>query len=151
LETCDTADRNVALRALDLIRFFLFKQKVGKIESLMKPISKSFRRMWRMKKLLFGTAVLLGAVAVSRAGIDIHIGLPLPPLPRVVIAPPLPVVVAPAPAMVYQAPVVYPAPVVPCPAPVVVVAPPVRGYRYAQRRGYYGYSGWAYARGHYCK
>jgi len=78
-------------------------------------------------------AVLFGTAAASQAGIDIHIGIPLPPLPRVIFGYPAPVVVAPR----YCAP------------PVVVAPPcgPVYGYRYghyAQRYGYYhrdnGYS-----------
>jgi len=85
------------------------------------------RRTWRMKKLAMLVAVLFGTAAASQAGIDIHIGIPLPPLPRVVFGYPAPVVVAPR----YCAP------------PVVVAPPcgPVYGYSYwhhAQRYGYHG-------------
>jgi len=69
-------------------------------------------------------AVLLGTAAASQAGIDIHIGLPLPPLPRVIIGYPAPVVVAPR----------------PC-GPTVVVAPPcgpVYGYGQAHYCQYHG-------------
>ena len=73
-------------------------------------------------------AVLLGTAAASQAGIDIHIGIPLPPLPRVIFG--------------------YPAPVVVVPrhyAPPVVVAPPcgpVYGYSYGHYPHRYGYRGY---------
>jgi len=54
-----------------------------------------------MKKLIMLAAVLLGTAAASQAGIDIRIGLPLPPLPRVIFGHPAPVVVVPG----YCAPV----------------------------------------------
>jgi|SRR6185295_9603932 hypothetical protein len=75
-----------------------------------------------MKKLALLAAVLLGTAAASQAGINIHIGIPLPPLPPlpgVIFGHPAPVVVAPR----------------PCPPPVVVVPPcgPVYGYGYGHR------------------
>jgi hypothetical protein len=85
-----------------------------------------------MKKMLVLAAALLGTAAASQAGVDVHIGIPLPPLPHIVIgrpAPP-PVVYAPPPRMCVPPAVVY-AP----PPPVVYAAPPVV---YA-RPGYYGH------------
>src|SRR5436190_6609610 len=86
-----------------------------------------------MKKLLLLSAVLLGAVSVSQAGVHFNLGfgLPLPPLPGVVIG---------APATVYG------------PPPVVVAPPPVYfGYGgYGCAPGYgYGYSGYPYRYGYY--
>jgi hypothetical protein len=84
-----------------------------------------------MKKLLILSAVLLGTAAASQAGgIDIRIGLPLPPLPHVVISAPAPRVIVHEPRVVVRAPVCAPAPVyvpppVCAPAPVIV-APPRR-------------------------
>jgi hypothetical protein len=98
-----------------------------------------FRLIERMKKMLMLAAVLVGTAAASQAGIDIHIGLPLPPLPRVIIGYPAPVVVAPR----------------PC-GPSVVVAPmcgPVYGYRhvhYYHGAGYshgYWHGGYDHSRG----
>jgi hypothetical protein len=103
-----------------------------------------------MKKLLLLSAVLLGAVTASQAGIHFNfgIGLPLPPPPPIVIAPAAPVYVQPpvyAPAPVVVTPQVYaPAPIVVtpqvyAPAPVVVVpprvvvAPPVISFRFGPR------------------
>ena len=54
-----------------------------------------FRRIERMKKILMLAAVLVGTAAASQAGIDLRIGIPLPPLPRVIFGYPAPVVVAP--------------------------------------------------------
>jgi hypothetical protein len=70
-----------------------------------------------MKKLIVLSAVLLGAVATTRAGVDVHIGLPLPPLPHIVIGRP-----APPPVVVYSPPRVRCAP----PPPVCYVPPPPR-------------------------
>lgn len=89
-----------------------------------------FRPTSRMKKLAMLAAVLLGTTAASQAGLDIHIGIPLPPLPRIVVRHPAPVVVVPAPRY--------------CPPPVVVAPPPCPPvYHYVQRyphghpHGYY--------------
>ena len=93
-----------------------------------------------MKKILLLSAVLLGAVSASQAGIHLNIGLPLPPLPlpRIVIGRPAPVYAAP----VYSAPDYYS-------TPAVVIEPPSFyvgvGPRYYDRgcapryynRGYY--------------
>jgi hypothetical protein len=121
-----------------------------------------------MKKLLLLSTVLLGAVSASQAGVhfNIGLGLPLPPLPGVVIGHrcPAPVVVAPAPAPVYvepapiyapppvcsaPAPEVYSAPPVVYSAPPVVYAPPVVvepsvsfGFRFGGYRHYGGYGGY---------
>src|SRR3989442_11475295 len=63
-----------------------------------------------MKRIVLLSAVLLGAVSASQAGVHLNIGLPLPPLPLpgIIIGRPAPVVVAPpvcaAPAPVYEAP-----------------------------------------------
>lgn len=90
-----------------------------------------------MKKLAMLAVVLLGTTAASQAGIDIHIGIPLPPVPRIILRPPAPCVV-PAPRY--------------C-APPVVVAPPYcppvygYGYRYPHRHGH-GYYRPGHDRGH---
>ena len=102
-----------------------------------------------MKKLLLLSAVLLGAVSASQAGthFSLGIGLPLPPLPGVVIRAPAPVYapVVYAPAPVYRAPL--------CAAPVVVAPPTVYfgygGYGCAPGYGYYSYRGYPdYRYGH---
>src|SRR5436190_12356022 len=92
-----------------------------------------------MKKLMLAAAVLAGGVAVSQAGIDVRIGIPLP-LPRIIVshpAPycPLPVVVRPPDC----APMVV-APPVCAPRVVVTCAPPVHyGYRYGHRDSWRGH------------
>jgi hypothetical protein len=75
-----------------------------------------------MKKLLLLSAVLVGAVTASQAGVrfDIGIGQSWPP--------PL-VIRAPAPVYVQPAPICAPAPYVVAP-PAVVVAPPVVDFRF---------------------
>ena len=76
-----------------------------------------------MKKILLLSAILLGAVSASNAGVRFSFGLPLPPLPSIRIGPPA-VVVDPTPAVPYYAPE--------CDAPVVVAPPAVEfgfGYR----------------------
>jgi hypothetical protein len=70
-----------------------------------------------MKKLIVLSAVLIGAVTASQAGVlhDIGVGLRVPFLPRVVVRPP---------PLVYQSPpVVYEAPRQVCLPPRVVYAP----------------------------
>jgi hypothetical protein len=86
-----------------------------------------------MKKLLVLSAVMFGTVVASRAGVDIRIGLPLPPLPHIVIGHHAPRVVVHAPPVCAPPPrVVYaPAPVVYAPPPRVVYAPVRHG------RGHY--------------
>jgi hypothetical protein len=76
-----------------------------------------------MKKLLLLSAVLLGAVSASHAGVRVDLGIGIP-LPReIVIGHPAPVYVEPAP--VYEpAPAYYPPAPVYCPPPAVVVRPP---------------------------
>src|SRR5436190_23536597 len=90
-------------------------------------VARLLRQFVRMKKLLVLSAVLLGTAAASQAGgIDIRIGLPLPPLPHVVISAPAPRVIVHEPRVVLRAPVCAPAPVyvpVCAPAPVIVVPP----------------------------
>jgi hypothetical protein len=101
------------------------------------------RLLFRMKKLLVLSTVLLGTAVASQAGIDVHIGIPLPPLPHIVIghpAPPVvvqppPVVYAPAPAVCAPAPVVVAPPTVYAPPPVIY-GPPVAVVR-PMPRGYY--------------
>lgn len=80
-----------------------------------------------MKKILLLSAVLLGAVSASQAGVRFNFGFGVPLPAPVVVAPPAPVCVqAPAPVVV--------APPVCVPAPVVVSPPVVRfGF------GHYGY------------
>lgn len=85
-----------------------------------------------MKKLLLLSAVLLGAVTASQAGVRINIGIPAPVVvaPAPVYAPPPPVYVAPPP------PVYAPPPVVVVPPPVVV-RPPVIGVPYHHHPPYW--------------
>jgi hypothetical protein len=78
-----------------------------------------------MKKLLALSAVLLGTAVASRAGgIDVRIGLPLPPLPRIVIGAPAPHVIVHEPRVVVRPTICAPAPMYVrppvCPPPVVV-------------------------------
>jgi len=97
-----------------------------------------------MKKLLLLSAVLIGTASASQAGVrvSVGIGLPVPPLPNVVIGAPAPVYVAP-PAVVYGAPVFYPR-----------FGPGCYGYPAYGYRGLnygYGYRGHSYYRGgRYC-
>ena len=88
-----------------------------------------------MKKLLLVSAVLLGAISASQAGVRLNIGLslPVPPLPGLVFCPPTPVVVAPVP-QPYCAP------------PVVSYGYGCYGYGYAPR--YYGHANWDHHRGY---
>jgi hypothetical protein len=87
-----------------------------------------------MKKYLVLSAILLGTAVASRAGgIDFHIGIPLPPLPQIIIGHPAPVVVqvpsvCPPPPVVCAPPVIYRPPVV-CAPPPVVCAPAVVVHR----------------------
>jgi hypothetical protein len=77
-----------------------------------------------MKKILLFSAVLLATAASSHAGgIDIRIGLPLPPLPHIVIGHPAPRVVVAPPRVVVSRP--CPPPLVVAPAYPRVVAPSV--------------------------
>jgi len=99
-----------------------------------------------MKKLLLFSTVLLGTTVASRAGVDIRIGVPLPPPPSIVIGHP-----APAPVVVrsYPPPVVvasprYVAPRV-CVAPPVVISRPTRVV-YAPPHHHYGHG---YHHGHH--
>jgi hypothetical protein len=76
-----------------------------------------------MKKLLVLSAVLLGTAAASQAGgIDVRIGLPLPPLPRIVISAPAPHVIVHEPRVVVRAPICAPAPIY-VPPPVCAPTP----------------------------
>lgn len=97
-----------------------------------------------MKKILLLSAVLLGAVSASQAGVRLNIGIPLPflPLPRIVISPP-------APRAYYQAaPDYYQAPPVCYDSPLVVAPPSVYfGFGDGGYRGSYGYHD--RDRGHY--
>jgi len=76
------------------------------------------RLYYCMKKILLLSAVLLGAVTASQAGVHFSIGIPLPVPPPIVVAPAAPAYVAP-PSVYVDPPPVY------APAPPVVVAPPV--------------------------
>ncbi|HWV98644.1 MAG TPA: hypothetical protein VNZ64_03015 [Candidatus Acidoferrum sp.] len=106
-----------------------------------------------MKKLILLSAVLLGAVSASQAGIRFSFGIGIPFGPPVV-ACPAPVYVTPPvyqypPQVVYQAPapVVYaPPPVVFAPAPSVYVGFGPGWYR--PNYGWGHYRGWEHARGH---
>ena len=109
-----------------------------------------------MKKLLLLSAIVLGAVSASQAGIRFNIGfgLPLPVPPVAVVAAPAPVC-APTP-IVTAAPVCEPAPVVVapqiCEQPVVVaprsviVRHPVYERHYDRNR-HYASARWDYHRG----
>ena len=89
-----------------------------------------------MKRILLLSAVLLGAVSSSQAGVRFGIGIGIP-LPGVVISQPAPVMVA--------SPVVYAPPPAVYVGPRVIVAPaPVY---YGCRPGWDGYRGWAPGRG----
>ena len=85
-----------------------------------------------MKRILLLSAALLGAASAARAGVQFNfgIGLPLPPLPGIVIGRPAPVVVAPpvcsVPALVVVAP----------PSIYLGVGPGCHGYRYPCYRGH---------------
>lgn len=86
-----------------------------------------------MKKLALLAAVLLGTAAASQAGVSVHIGIPLPPIPRVIFGHPAPVVVAPG----------------HCLPPVVVAPPcgPVYGYPHGHYTHNHGHR--YYRHGHY--
>jgi hypothetical protein len=111
------------------------KQSMARIEIAKAPL----RQFVRMKKILVLSAVLLGTAVASRAGgIDVRIGLPLPPLPRIIIGAPAPHVIVHEPRVVMRPPVCAPAPVY---LPPPVCAPPVfvprRRVVYAAPHGYY--------------
>jgi len=58
-----------------------------------------------MKKYLFLSAVLFGTAVASQAGgIDLHFGIPLTPLPRIVVESPVAHVFVPAPRIVVPVP-----------------------------------------------
>src|SRR5256885_3201442 len=91
-------------------------------------IPPAFRLIHCMKKILVLSAVLIGAVSASQAGVlqDIGVSLRLPFLPRVVVRPPVALVPAP---VVYPAPyqVCPPTPVIRLPAPPCPPAPVYHG------------------------
>ena len=94
-----------------------------------------------MKKLLLAAAVLVGGVAVSQAGIDVRIGLPLP-LPRIIVSHPAPYC---PPLVVVAPPVCAPRVVVACPPPVYYGYP----YRYGHRDQWRGHDrGHSHGRGY---
>ena len=117
----------------------LFKENHAKKCLEHEPVAPARRLTCCMKKIILLSAVLLGAVTASQAGVRVNIGIGIP-LPGIVVSPPAPVVVAPAP--------VYAPPPAVFVAPPVVVAPPTVYYGY--RPGWYGYHGWArpYGWGH---
>jgi hypothetical protein len=117
-----------------------------------------------MKKLLLVSAVVLGAVSASQAGVRFNIGfnLPLPAPPVAVISRP-PAICAPAPVFTTStvcepAPVVTTAPI--CEqrlaiAPPVIIAPrpvvvrhPVYERRYSHDSRHYASAHWDHYRGH---
>lgn len=101
----------------------MFKQKVHEKTCRREIPSASLRLFSRMKKYLFLSAVLLGtAVATQAGGIDVRIGIPLPPLPGIVIGRPAPRVIVREPEICAPAPVIV-APPAYCP-PAVVYAEP---------------------------
>src|SRR5690242_17337771 len=85
------------------------------------------RLYYYMKKILLLSAVLLGAVTASQAGVRFSFSIPGPP---VVVAPPAPVYVEP-PQTYVEPPPVY------APAPPVVVAPPVLDFSFGDHHPYY--------------
>lgn len=87
-----------------------------------------------MKKILLLSAVLLGAVTASQAGVHFGFDIPLP-APPVVVAPPPVYVQPPAPAYV-DPPPYYGYGYAPAP-PVVVAPPPVLDFDFGYRRPYY--------------
>ena len=87
-----------------------------------------------MKKILLLSAILIGAATASQAGVRLHLGLPLPPLP------PLPHI-----SIGVPAPVVVPAPVYP--PSVYVPGPSISlGFGDCYDYGYYGYPRYDYPR-----
>jgi PXPV repeat (3 copies) len=117
----------------------LFKGNHAKVLPRHEPVAPAGRLTFCMKKTLLLSAVLLGAVTASQAGVRVNIGIGIP-LPGLVVSQPAPVFVAPAPVVVAPAPVYVPSPPVVM-APPVVVSPPV--FYYGSRPGWYGYHGWA--------
>jgi len=98
------------------------------------------RLYYCMKKILLLSAVLLGAVTASQAGVHFSFGIPLP-TPPVVIAPPARAYVQP-PNVYVEPPPVY------APAPPVVVGPPVLEFGFHDRPYYRPYSYRPYYYGH---
>src|SRR4051812_33001890 len=104
-----------------------------------------------MKKLLLVSAVLIGMVSASHAGVHIGFTLPLPPLPSIVIGDSAPVAPAPYPYYGYNGygygygpgPVVAAPSYYPPPAVIISSGPYYGGYSYGL--GYGGY----YGRGYY--
>jgi len=102
-----------------------------------------------MKRIFLLTAVLLGAVSVSQAGVHLGFGFNIPLGPPAIAYQAPPVCAAPAP--VYYsapAPVYYSSPPVVCAPPVAYAAPSIylgfgRGWCGAPYRGGY-YGGWGY-------
>ena len=89
-----------------------------------------------MKKILLLSAILIGAATASQAGVRLHLGLPLPPLPA------LPHI-----SIGVPAPVVVPAPVYP--PSVYVPGPSISlGFGDCYDYGYYGYP-YGYPYGYY--
>jgi hypothetical protein len=80
-----------------------------------------------MKKILLLSAVLLGAITASQAGVRFSIGIPIP-APPVVVAPPA--YVQPAPTYVEPAPDYYAPPDYYYAQPPVVIGPPVLDLRF---------------------
>ena len=104
----------------------LYSKKIFKNVSAASIQPRRGRLYYYMKKILLLSAVLLGVVTVSQAGVRFSIGIPLPP--PVVVTPPAPAYVQP-PEVYVDPPPVY------APAPPVVVAPPVLEFGYG--RPYY--------------
>jgi len=94
-----------------------------------------------MKKILLLSAVLLGAVTASQAGVHFSFGIPLP-TPPVVIAPPAPAYVEP-PDVYVEPPPVY------APAPPIVVDPPVFQFGFHDRDYYRPYRPYYYGHDRY--
>jgi len=109
----------------------LFKGNHAKMRLRPEPVALTRRLTCCMKKILLLSAVLLGAVTASQAGVRVNIGIGIP-WPGVVIAQPAPVFIAPA-------PVCAPLRVVVVAPPVFVATPPVY---YGCRPAWYGYRGW---------
>jgi hypothetical protein len=114
----------------------LFKGNHAKMPLRHEPVAPTRRLTFCMKKILLLSAVLLGAVTASQAGVRVSIGIGIP-WPGVVIAQPAPVFIAPA-------PVCAPPRVVVVAPPVFVATPPVY---YGCRPAWYGYRGWEHRHG----
>jgi hypothetical protein len=113
--------------------FVLYSKKKFKKTSLPLNTAAALTSNLHMKKLLLLSAVLLGTVGASQAGVRFNLGFGIPLPPPVVVAPAAPVYIQPAPPVCVAPPVYAPAP--------VVVTPPVFSYGYGHFRAPYHWHG----------